>query len=332
MRHVIYNRKEQLMKITDEMLNGMEAEIEKNIRERKDRDEKKYNGPSWLKVPEGTKLFNIKDYFEEKKKNGDKSLVLKFDIIPFTCCDGKSLRVAKLYDVHRGIGAKKETIVCPKKEGATRDCPVCDEAYNLTKIAKAISEKLKKNGISEPWKVDEYKDAIAPAKTLFTKQRQLFNILLDNELYIFDYSYSLFGKALDAAIELDRESYISFANINKGYTIIAGFEEKKYEGHSFFAATQINFKERKEPLSEKWIERATDLNKILNVNTDLVQLNTILMHGDMEEEEEVVPEIVDNETGKAVVEEDDIPMDYSSSDNKKEDDSFDSKNIDDWDK
>lgn len=218
-----------------------------------------------LKVPEGVNFFSFK-----------KAGTYKIDIIPFTAGEGNpnadegTLHYERTYFSHRNIGPNEDTYVCPAKTFGKK-CPICEARAKLAR---------------DPDSDEEY------VKSLKPKERQLWNVFDHSEpdkgVQILDYSDWLFGKHLRAKINNadSGDGYELFADPDDGFTLKIGATEEKSGGYTFRSCTDIEFKARKEPLSDEVLNAATCLDKCL-IEMDYAKLKAIFNQEDRDVKKDV---------------------------------------------
>lgn len=226
------------------------------IRSARDRAEKHTSGfdSTSIKIPEGVKLFKL-----EKG-------TMFIDIIPYVVgrgnpfADKGEVHYERTFFVHRGVGPGGDSYICLKKTLNER-CPVCEHRAKLAKDPDA-DEQLVKD--------------MAP------RERQLFNVInrkdRDAGIQLWDVSYHLFGKLLDARIQSDAadESWAMFHSPTEGLTLVLTVAEKTFGGNTFCEVTAIDFKERKEQYKESIIDKAICLDKVLKIE-EYDKLKSILL-------------------------------------------------------
>lgn len=202
-----------------------------------------------LKLPKDAKLFKVK-----------KAGIVRLDIIPFVAGKGNPfadegcLHYERTYYVHSRIGPNEVSVVCPKDtadaDGKTGPCPVCELQRKL-KLDPDADEKL--------------------VKSLWPKERQLFQVIdLDNPdegIQLWDVSYHLFGKMLDARIrDADPDdNYHRFYHLTKGLTLKVGFVEESFGKHKFYKAETIDFKERREQYDDSIVDKGWCLDELIKI-------------------------------------------------------------------
>jgi len=208
-----------------------------------------------FELPEDKKLFAIKS---------DKSV--RLDIIPYEVGEGNpfadkgELHYERTYWVHRSIGVDQTSFVCLRKT-CEEPCPICDFRAKLAKDPDADEDLIK---------------SLAP------KERQLFNVINTKEpdkgVQIWEISYHLFGKRLDQEIKNSDEDdgYENFAELEGGFTLKLGIEEKSFNRQSFYEVVSVNFKPRDDDYDEDILEQTTCLDDILIIK-EYDELKEILL-------------------------------------------------------
>lgn len=225
----------------------------------RDRAEKKQSqgsfSASYLKIPQGVKLF--------KPKVG----VMLLDILPFVtgdgnpCADPGLLHYERTYHLHPRVSADGNPYMCPRLSSKS-PCPICE---HRTRLLKA----------NDPHNEDLVKD-MAP------KERQLFNVVNLKEpekgVQLWDISYHLFGKLLDARIRNadEDDGWDRFAALEGGFTLKVGFKESTFGGRTFLEAETIDFKPRKEDYSEEDLEKVLCLDELL-IEPDYDELKEVFL-------------------------------------------------------
>ena len=211
-------------------------------------------------VPDGVRVFMA-----------DKEGVRKLDIIPYEVPDNSrgaankwaepgDLHFERTFFVHRDVGIDGDMYPCLKKT-FKKPCPICDFRGNLMKDPDADEDLVK---------------ALAP------KERQLWNVIErgedDETVKLWDFSYHLFGKQLDARIKNSDEDdgYEFFADPDDGQMLKVGFEEKQIGTNTFYSAETIDFKPRREELTDEELDAALVLDDIL-IEYEYEQLREIFL-------------------------------------------------------
>lgn len=209
-----------------------------------------------FEVPEDKSKFVLKN---------DKAV--RLDIIPFEAGEGNpfadkgELYYERTYFIHRGIGVDQTYYVCLNKTCGD-PCPICEHRAKLMKDPDADEDLIKDLG---------------------PKERQLFNVIDTKDrnkgVQIWDMSFHLFGKRLDQEIKNSDEddNYDNFAELEGGFTLKCGVEEKSFGGgSSFYEVASIHFKSRKEDYDEDILEETTCLDDILIIK-DYDELKQIFL-------------------------------------------------------
>lgn len=183
----------------------------------------------------------------------------KWDVIPYTVGKGNpfakkgSLYFERTYFMHRGIGPNQEGVVCAAKT-FRKPCFICEYRSKIGADA------------------DRDKDTEKLIKDLMWKERQLWNIFDHEEpkkgVQIFEQSFHLFGKHLDKKINLahspvEKKRRSKFADPDEGMTLLVGASEESMGKNKFLDYADIEFKKRKEPLSDKLMEQAFCLDDLV---------------------------------------------------------------------
>ena len=216
-----------------------------------------------LNIPEGASMFNIKG-----------KTVVRIDVIPYIVGKGNPMADVgevhweRTFYVHRGIGANQDTFVCPAKT-AGLPCPICEYVVKMRRDPNSDEKMI---------------------KGLEPKERQLFNVIDKSEpdkgIQIFDISFYLFGKMLDARLAKQDEDddFDSFYELEGGQTLKLGVEEAKSGGYSWAEVDQIDFKPRRKDLDAKLLDEAYVLDDLLAIlpykKLEAVFLQTADVHDD----------------------------------------------------
>lgn len=193
-----------------------------------------------MNLPEGVSILQIK-----------KAGTYRLDIIPYEVGDGNpfakkgELHYERTYFVHRGIGPENSSYVCLSKT-FKKPCPICEFRSKEARNPEADEDMI---------------------KNLAPKERQLFNVIdladTDKGVQLMEYSYHLFGKALDAKVRGgDDNEYDLFADLKEGLTVKVVFEEEKGAGYVYYKASDIEMKPRKKEYDESILEEVTCLDEV----------------------------------------------------------------------
>ncbi len=241
----------------------------------------------YLKLPSGTNLFKLKEG----------SMLI--DILPYEVTKGNPfaeegmLYWERSFWVHRGLGASNESYLCLSKTYG-KPCPVCE-----------YRAKLQKKGD------DSHEDEI---KALSPSQRQLINVIdlrhPDKGVQIFDTSYHLFGKRLNAELQSadEDDAWEKFFFLEDGMSIKLGVSEESYGSRSYNAVGTIHFKQRHKQYDEDILEKVLNLDELL-APTPYDKLKSILLNtnddDDDEDEDESKDEVSPRARARKPTEEDD---------------------------
>ena len=209
----------------------------------------------YLALPEGMSMLKV-------KKEGVKRL----DFLPYMVtvdhnpyADKDTLHYERTFYTHRSIGTEPNTYICPQKT-IGKKCPICE--------AKA---KLSAAGFDDCDTEKEVEVRKKQISDLRPKERQIFNVIdmtdPDKGIQIWDVSFYLFGKKLDAQVRnIDEdEDYDGFMELKGGSTLKIGFEEKSFDKNKFYDVESIHFKPRKKDYGEDILEEVAHLDEILRI-------------------------------------------------------------------
>ncbi len=216
---------------------------ERNYTSGKDRVEKRGSGfeNTSLNIPEGVKFFSMK-----------KAGTYRLDVIPYVVGEGNPyadpghVHFERTYFIHRSVGANSDSYVCLQKT-FKKPCPICEYVAKSRRDPKSDPDVIKE---MEP------------------KERQLWRVIdlaePDEGIKLWDVSFHLFGKMLDAKIRHSDEDdhYDEFFRLDRGMTLKIGAEEESFQGNSFCKVTDIEFKQRKTPLEDSLIDEAPNLDQV----------------------------------------------------------------------
>ena len=210
------------------------------IRKRAEEREKQGGGGTKYNLPSDVNFFQI------KKR-------VSMDIIPYVVSvDDHPEGVSKgdyWYQrtvwVHYAVGAEEKSYICLRT--AKKRCPICEHRAELMKQDKPDEALLK---------------ALKP------REREIFNVYdqedPDKGVQLWDVSYHLFGKHLEEEIREGKPEYAGFSEPEGGFTLKVRATEENMGGNKYMEASRIDFEER-EPLDEKILAKALDLDKILKI-------------------------------------------------------------------
>lgn len=249
-----------------------------NARKRAEKRAQEGSGSGYIRLPDGTSFFSAK-----------KAGVKRIDLLGYEVTQKGNpyasqgdFHYERTYWTHRGVGPEGRTVVCPAKT-LGKKCPVCE--YRTKLIASKGDETI--------------------IKELAPKERQLFNVVdtaePDKGVQVWDVSYYLFGKALDAAIRNadEDEGIENFADWEGGLTLKLSFEEKSFERNSFTSVESISFKPRKSDYDGPDV---VDLDTVLSI-MDYDKLKALFFQEDTPAEEKETPPTVNRHKKPAPKEE-----------------------------
>lgn len=186
-------------------------------------------GSRCISLPDGFSFFSL-------KKPGTYTI----DILPYRVGKGNpiaeegTLFYERTYYVHRNVGPNQETVICPARTWNKR-CPICEARARMQKEPNVSKEAL---------------------KLLNTSERQLFVVKEyprpgeeSKGFQIWDMSYFLFGKLLDARIKSSDtdDNFEHFFHLENGLKLkLTVGEMTMGAGKPFCKVDAIDFKMRKE--------------------------------------------------------------------------------------
>lgn len=223
-------------------------------------------GSKYIRMPEGVSPLQIKpgkyrldfmSYVVKKGKNEDGGN-------PYF--EKGELAFERTFFVHRDVGPNADWHLCPAKT-LGQPCPICEFRAKQARDPNADEEVLKE---------------LAP------KERQLWIVkdLSDpDQLYLWEYSYHLFGKQLDAKIAAGDEDdgYDFFADPVDGMTVRVNFEQS--DRGKWVEATDIEFRARREKYDADIVEEMPDLDAVLFA-TPYDKLKRLFLQTDDAEDED----------------------------------------------
>ncbi|MDR2170705.1 MAG: hypothetical protein LBP59_11230 [Planctomycetaceae bacterium] len=180
--------------------------------------------------------------------------VVKLDVLPYRVKhpDKHKYAVDGLwyvcnYAVHKNVGGNITSIICPKHTWG-KPCPICEHILTLN-----------------------YNDPVEQAqiKAYRPQHRELYNVinLDDGKQYVLDQPTFLFGDKLNDLIknaDEDDEHYQYFADLEVGSTLKINIGQFALANkQKYYAATQIEFKQRKNKYDESILDQMVDLDSCL---------------------------------------------------------------------
>jgi hypothetical protein len=177
------------------------------------------------RLPEGMKFFAPKD-----------EGTYRLDFFPYQVKGGNphgktgQWYPERTYFAHRAIGMDENSYVCLRKTFGKK-CPVCEHQAKLKRAANADAQAV---------------------KDLEPKERQLWIVKdlskADGGFMVWDVSFHLFGKQLDAKIKAQDEddNYHHYFYLEGGKTVKVSLVQKTMGTNKFLDCSSIDFKDRKE--------------------------------------------------------------------------------------
>lgn len=197
----------------------------------------------------------------------------RFDVLPYAVGTGNpyadkgSDYYERTYYVHRGVGPNNEVHTCNSKTFGT-PCAICD--YRAAETKKGTD-----------W--EDLKDSTP-------KERQLFALWdhkdKDKNAKVWNNSFHLFGKALDAKIRNadEEDGYAYFADPVDGFTLRVGATEEKSGGFRWIDCSDIEFRARKQAIPQEVLDSVPCLDDCI-VEADYNKLKTLFLQTDDEGED-----------------------------------------------
>ncbi len=235
----------------------------------------------YLSLPKGVKMFK-----EEPSSR------VKLDIIPYMVTANNhpdknekigravpnSIWYKRPFKIHRSVGVKNDTIVCPTSVG--KRCPICD--YR----AKRLKEGAEKS------ETDAMK---ASGRNLYVVI-PLDSKKYDVKMHVWDISQAMFQDYLDTELQENPE-YGDFPSLEDGRSLSIRFVAKILgKGKPFAETNKLDFKDREEQYSEEILEEVPNLDELLiilppdEIETKFFELEDEPTADDDEDEDEDEPE------------------------------------------
>jgi hypothetical protein len=119
----------------------------------------------------------------------------------------------------------------------------------------------------------------------------LFNIFDKDDpskgVQLFNVSYGNFGKKFKEEIDADPDNIYCVLPTKEGKTLIARFTEEKFGTGTYYECSKLDFKDRKEDISDKILDQAIDLDLLLDIKSfDEIQKLFLGLDGTEEVEKE----------------------------------------------
>lgn len=230
---------------------------------------------NYIRLPQGFDLLNLEDTIKDHKKTKK----VPFDIIPFEVTESHPFDEESSGEMlgdlwwryhfyaHNNIGAEEKKYACLRSFG--KKCPICLERKRLMDS-------------------DEVDEKVTDA--LRAKTRELYFVSVDKmkTAQIWDMSHYLFMKGLDKEVKTGDEELADFPEVEGGFTVITRFEEKAFNGGTYYEADRYDFDSRKD-VPEELLDSLPDLASCV-IELTFEKLEAIFydtdIPGDEDEEEE----------------------------------------------
>ncbi len=213
------------------------------------RDAQHQGGGDWstLTIPEGMDVWQAKAGSH------------RIDIVPYEVGKGNPYAPTpgewyyeRTFFIHRNIGPDNSSYVCPAKT-AGKPCPVCEHRAALARDPDADESLM---------------DALKP------RERQLWLIYdhaqEDKGVQLFETSHWTFGALIDKCrrdAEEDEDYVADFDDPAAGSTLKVSFAEEKGGGYTFLKLYNVDFKPRRDGLSEELLDHGHCLDDLLKIPT-----------------------------------------------------------------
>ena len=208
----------------------------------------------YLNLPKGMQIF--------KEPPGER---VQLDILPYIVSDPNHMDrddederaqvgepwYKKPFKVHRRcIGVNNDDGVCPTTIG--KKCPICE--YRAKRLKEGAD-----------YQDDEIK-ALRPSLRNLYAVRPLKHKKYEDEIHIWNMSQFLFQDKLDEEVKEDEERE-AFPDPEDGLTLKIRFSEEKFGKNTYADTSRIDFIERNESYSDKYLEDVPDLDKLLKIHS-----------------------------------------------------------------
>lgn len=175
------------------------------------------------------------------------------------------------FKVHHGVGAKKESLVCPTSIG--QRCPICEERDRLYKEDK-----------------DKYEDVLGGLRAQKFVAYNIINPDDKDKISIFVMSRGKFAAPLEKELQAaENEEHLGFYDVQKrqGRTLKVRFSDASFDGKKYIEATRFDFRERDDFDEEEVLNKTVCLEEALVVPSYDKMLSLFKQMGaDTGEEEE----------------------------------------------
>lgn len=203
------------------------------------------SGNSWFALPEGVRQW--------RPEKADRYLI---NILPYEVkTDSHPDDIAKgdlwykfPFDVHHGIGASNESVVCPRTIG--KKCPICEERDRLYK--------------EDP---DKNEDTL---KALRAQRFVAYNIVDPDDaekVAAFIYSRGKFAVCLENELkDAENDEHLAFFDINEdGRTLKVRFSDEEFMDKKYLEASKIDFRPREAMDEEEVLAKVVCFEEVLQV-------------------------------------------------------------------
>jgi len=207
-------------------------------------------GKSWFTLPDG-----VRQWAPEK------SGTYLIDILPYEVksdahpdrIEAGMLWYKMPFQIHHGIGANSESIVCPAT--LNRPCPICKERQRMAK------------GFDNP--TPEQKEEL---RQLTAQRYMAFNVIDPDDkdkVAVFAMSTGKFweykGGGLKRELEEGDESILNFYDTTAdGKTLKVRFSEEEFAGNAFLQASRFDFTDRDEMDEDETLAKTVCLDSMFN--------------------------------------------------------------------
>lgn len=183
-------------------------------------------GTRTVNLPEGVK------FLEVKSADPRRIDILEYKVTEDhnKCADVGNSHFERTYFLHGQLGVDRKGVAICRNKTFGEPCPICEYLNTLD------------------WNKPEEK---AIKQAMKAKERQIFNVYdvtdSDKGVQVWDVSYHLFGKQLDAELaNADAEDGVDHFDSKgmDGKTLKIAFTQKSMGGHDFYEVSAIGFKNR----------------------------------------------------------------------------------------
>ncbi len=198
-----------------------------------------------------SRTWQLPGNFEEYKLENGKHVV---DVVPYVVGKGNPkadegmVHYERRYYIHSNVGPNQEKVICPAQTFGD-SCPICEEMARQTR-----------RGVD--WE---------KRKWMRPQMRQLWNLRSkeDGIIRVFEQAYYRgLGEMIDDQINSDeqedgKEELSNFFKLENGKSLKLFAKEENFKGFTYAKLVQVDFIERKEPLSEDILDEVCCLDDCL---------------------------------------------------------------------